>query len=277
MKNIHIIPTKNSSYLSIDDNDNLILHRKQWRKNTQHLYITSNDNITHGDFVILKSGRLCQAQTNSGSLGFNSIDGYAFLYFQDEDKKIILTTDPDLIKNKVQGIDDEFLEWIVKNPDTDFVKTEFGLFNSMGRKLDPNDLGQNQSTAIWKHKIFIPEQKPKTYLDKLQFPELVEELSKYYKVPIIFEKDETIEEAAIKYLDKKYPPRFEDETQQLINVGNKITIGLVDAFKQGAKWQQERSYNEEEVHIILGSYSAHQAVFGAEYTYDMWFEQFKKK
>ena len=31
-------------------------------------------------------------------------------------KKIILTTDQDLIKDGVQAIDDEFLEWFVKNP-----------------------------------------------------------------------------------------------------------------------------------------------------------------
>ncbi len=31
-------------------------------------------------------------------------------------KKIILTTDQDLIKDGVKDIDDEFLEWFVKNP-----------------------------------------------------------------------------------------------------------------------------------------------------------------
>ena len=80
-------------------------------------------------------------------------------------------------------------------------------------------------------------------------------------------KQETLEEFAKKESLKIY--------------GNFTTEGIQSnvngAIIKGAKWQQERSYNEEEVHRILGSYSAHQAVFGAEYTYDMWFEQFKKK
>ncbi len=36
-------------------------------------------------------------------------------------KKIILTTDQDLIKDGVQAIDDEFLEWFVKNPSCEYV------------------------------------------------------------------------------------------------------------------------------------------------------------
>lgn len=52
------------------------------------------------------------------------------------------------------------------------------------------------------------------------------------------------------------------------------------SFKLGAKWQQEQNknlYTEEEVHKILGSYSAHKEVFSYKYTYNKWFEQFKKK
>lgn len=45
----------------------------------------------------------------------------------------------------------------------------------------------------------------------------------------------------------------------------------------GAKWQAERMYSEEEVHKILGSYSANKEVFSHKYTYNKWFEQFKKK
>ena len=51
----------------------------------------------------------------------------------------------------------------------------------------------------------------------------------------------------------------------------------IKGIELGAKWQQERSYSEEEVHLILGSYSAHKVAFSHKYTYDMWFEQFKKK
>lgn len=42
-------------------------------------------------------------------------------------KKIILTTDQDLIKDGVQKIDDTFLEWFVNNSDCEFVETKISL------------------------------------------------------------------------------------------------------------------------------------------------------
>lgn len=73
-------------------------------------------------------------------------------------KKIILTTDLDLIKEGVQEIPDEFLEWFVQNPSCEEVKTIYGLFNTMGRQVDPNNLGQNHSHCVWKYKIIIPKE-----------------------------------------------------------------------------------------------------------------------
>jgi hypothetical protein len=36
----------------------------------------------------------------------------------------------------------------------------------MGRQVDPNNLGQNHSQCIWKHKIIIPKEEPKQRLEK---------------------------------------------------------------------------------------------------------------
>ena len=41
-------------------------------------------------------------------------------------KKIILTTDQDLIKDGVQAIEDEFLQWFVKNPSCEWVEVGYG-------------------------------------------------------------------------------------------------------------------------------------------------------
>ena len=71
-------------------------------------------------------------------------------------------------------------------------------------------------------------------------------------------KQETLEEASERAVKSGL---FKDET----------------LFIAGAKWQQERSYSEEELHKILGSYQAHIPLFSDKYIYDMWFEQFKKK
>ena len=78
-------------------------------------------------------------------------------------------------------------------------------------------------------------------------------------------KQETLEEAAEK---------FRSENPGTTQGGNNTKI--LNAFKNGAKWQQERSYSEEELHKIIGSYQAHIPLFNHEFTYDMWFEQFKK-
>ena len=49
-----------------------------------------------------------------------------------------------------------------------------------------------------------------------------------------------------------------------------------DAFIKGAKWQAERMYSEEEVHIILNSFKS-LISSGYNKPYFDWFEQFKKQ
>ena len=51
----------------------------------------------------------------------------------------------------------------------------------------------------------------------------------------------------------------------------------VDSFKRGAKWQQERSYSEEEVINIAKQAFVLGKDFGLIGTFNEWFEQFKKK
>ena len=73
-------------------------------------------------------------------------------------------------------------------------------------------------------------------------------------------KQETLEEAG----EKLYPNR-ESFLYRFQNIERK-------AFIDGAKWQQERSYSEEEVLQILSSYADWPINNVKE-----WFEQFKKK
>ena len=71
--------------------------------NPQHIYITSYEDINENDYIITKDGRLVQVSY----LLSKDLEGAS---------KVILTTDQDLIKDGVQSIPDEFLEWFVKNP-----------------------------------------------------------------------------------------------------------------------------------------------------------------
>ena len=68
----------------------------------QYIYIASDEEIKEGDWFLEKAGRQYPIQWN----GVDKLNRHC--------KKIILTTDP--LLHGVQAIDDEFLEWFVKNP-----------------------------------------------------------------------------------------------------------------------------------------------------------------
>jgi len=112
MKNIHIIPTDKPSRLFMDDkttNIYLSLENNLF-KNGLNIYITSDEQAKTGDY------------------GYIPFEGGTVKlvgkYFADDWKKIILTTDQDLIKDGVQAIGDGFLEWFVKNPSCEKVEVE---------------------------------------------------------------------------------------------------------------------------------------------------------
>jgi len=190
MKNIHILPTDKLSRLFITDNKLFNYHNPQQGDDVkiinQHIYINSDEEISDFEnniWVIL--GTRVWLWKNTMALRSNN-----------KPKKIILTTDKDLIKDGVQAIDDEFLEWFVKNPSCEEVKVVEGTF-TVG-EMSKLPLG----TRNLKYKIIIPKEKT---------------------------KQETLEEVAERMFVKE---------EQFI-------------FKLGAKWQQGRSYSEEEVLPLL--------------------------
>jgi len=125
MKNIHILPTDKPSYLYENIKGKLGFN-KGWDiipfgRLNQNIYITSDEEIKDGDWLIVNDEDVMQMKSSydndmSGEdiwVG-DSLNGYAT--YKDNCKKIILTTDQDLIKDGVQSIDDTFLEWFIKNP-----------------------------------------------------------------------------------------------------------------------------------------------------------------
>ena len=112
MKNIHLLPTDKPSRLFKDDFGKLIysinMDQEQNHFEPQHLFITSDEEIKAGDWYYLPRTNLVYECTEDPTeLNLERSLGV---------RKIILTTDPDLIKDGVQAIDDDFLEWFVKNP-----------------------------------------------------------------------------------------------------------------------------------------------------------------
>jgi len=143
MKNIHILPTdKPSRMVQIKDNLFFTTTTEIPGGVFKHIYITSDEEIKEGDWMYYKhfgEDIVCKYDTMNGQ---NTNVNEHKPYYQ----KIILTTDQSL--EGVQAIDDEFLEWFIKNPSCEWVE----LVNYLVRI----------SNFDWKteYKIIIPQEEP---------------------------------------------------------------------------------------------------------------------
>lgn len=121
MKNIHILPTDKPSRLSILNSGKLNFGAEfisSSNSKAQNIYIINNETIKEGDYIInIESLGIFQHHYKDGSL-------------RKQLRKIILTTDKELIKDGVQEIDDTFLEWFIKNPSCEFVRIGKGYFKN---------------------------------------------------------------------------------------------------------------------------------------------------
>jgi len=163
MKNVHVLLTDKPSRF-FNTNTGEFHFREHYAPDTiqtcknHNIYITSDEEIKVGDCVLL---------TNSNILSKCGMIPLPFPW-----KKIILTTDQDLINDGVQPINDEFLEWFVKNPSCEKV----GIENGWGLEID---------IETPYYKIII--QKEENIYDEY----LKDELKKYKNIKaIVFNKPE---------------------------------------------------------------------------------------
>lgn len=206
MKNIHILPTDKPSrlgyltkkgkevYKDLRLFDRLISNILD--SENQHIYITSDEEIKEEDYFI-RDGSIHKCfRVHKKDIEFLTSIGSVYcgsntFWSKEFCKKIVLTTDQYLIKDGVQAIDDEFLEWLVKNPSCEYVEIE-KYFHEVGDNYD--------------YEIIIPSEEP---------------------------KQETLEEAAREYC------RYRENTLE-------ENFAFID-FINGAKWQQEKMYSEEDM------------------------------
>jgi hypothetical protein len=232
MKNIHLLPTVKPSRLFKVSGELKLTRNFDFYNGSeyQNIYITSDEEIKEGDWCIVGNG------VSKLNTQFTSKEEINAIW-----KKIILTTDQNLIADGVQSINDEFLEWFVKNPSYESVevKKRYSDFT-----LDP----------FVGYKIIIPQEEP-------NFTEVtVNAFKKSMDLNLEPEpKQETLEEAIKReYEARKFNSDFPFDPQ---------------SFKLGAKWQAERMYSETEVLQLLLRL---QQAESYNNLYD-WFEQFKKK
>ena len=122
MKNLHLLPTEKPSRLIQAEDDELMLLNELYENTyniNKHIYITSDEEIKDGEWHLhYYEGKPVISKSHNSAVKVINEIAEQFGY-----KKIILTTDQNLIKDGVQEIDDEFLEWFCsKNGQVDFVK-----------------------------------------------------------------------------------------------------------------------------------------------------------
>lgn len=155
----------------------------------QILYITSDEEIKVGDWYYLpRTNSVHKCIEDSTELNLERSYGVA---------KIILTTDQDLIEDGVQPIDDEFLEWFVKNPSREYVNfTSHG--NEKGTKdyeliipkKVPNQTDEKGRPMTYWGGLAETNQDNRMYSEK----EVIDLLIKMNSWPTIFEGKEDITE-----------------------------------------------------------------------------------
>jgi len=130
MKNVYVLP---HSEIGFDP-----------KKNT-NIYITANEKPKLNDWFLDILDNVMFRVTEEDIL-IAELDGLPFNF-----KKIILTTDQDLIKDGIQAIDDEFLEWFVKNPSCEFVEVNDWM----------DDKGNIAFNGKTRYQIIIPKEELK--------------------------------------------------------------------------------------------------------------------
>jgi len=233
-KNIWLVPTDKPSRLVYIKGTSNRYHLLNYNDNDYYesfnICITNDEEIEKGDFMIeIDTKWVLIAQKK---------------YIKNKDyKKIILTLDQDLIKDGVQAIPDEFLEWFVKNPSCEEVDVEHNLIDFKGGLEFKFKVG---------YKIIIPKEEPKQSIKNKILYETSEETKQkardygdrlvnkqeLERGITITHKQETLEEAALKYAQKQMY----------------WSQGVSNGFIAGAKWHEEQerhSYSEEEVKNLI--------------------------
>ena len=147
MKNIHVLPTDKPSRFFITNEDEYGF-REHYVPDTMqtikcmNIHITSNEEIKEG-VEQWYLDKFLNKPMNSGSAQYG-----------EKQNVIILTTDQDLIKDGVQPIPDEFLEWFVNNPSCESVEVD----------RDEREVGNHLGGVVIEYgdyKIIIPQKEPK--------------------------------------------------------------------------------------------------------------------
>jgi hypothetical protein len=291
MKNIFVLPTDKPSRLAKHSSGSFhIVANKSHKKGlynmtNQNIYITSDEEIT-------------------GKIGFNIKENKIQFFnshpkYDESGKKIILTTDPQLIADGVQAIDDEFLQWFVKNPscekvevrkigeewiyNADVPKEEFKTLPDVNwqseiiNKVWDEEVEESFATQLFSdNSKIIPDYfQPKSHLENV-----LEQLDNLEST--VDEFVENSNEEKLREAGERYESTFEEFSQGTESID----------FIAGANLQAERMLTDGDLVKLLdfvskeynisngvGWFHSHESIedVSSKEVLDKWFEQFKKK
>jgi hypothetical protein len=242
--NIHLTPTDKPSRLFYNVGGAL-LFRNYENHNGVNIYITSDEEIKDGDWMI-------RGNEQPTLVTPNFFWDFGVRYY-----KIILTTDPDLINDGVQAIDDEFLEWFVKNPSCEEVKVDkfiserYFVTNPIIPKEEPKqEWSPTQGEEVW-IKVFSNWSKG-TYVGY--------DVTK--ETHIVREDEEggghlMSSSQVLPYYEMPNKPKQKTLKEEFYKYGKSLGISINDLQRLMllSKQQQERSYSEEDMReVILTSF-----------------------
>lgn len=213
----------------------------------KELYITSDEEIKEDDYRMNVQRSYFKKSDKEGLEYYNKRN--------DVFKKIILTTDQDLISDNVQAIDKEFLEWFANNSSCEYVEVQ--KFNGFA-EVYLTSIPKEESNYNMKDEIEWLSNNPQC--------KQIESCSNSLSKKCICPKEETLEEAMNQegYMESDYDKIWRD------------------GVEFGSKWQAERMYSEEEVISIFKEWEEFNIVQDSfdgqdDLTFIEWFKQFKNK
>lgn len=142
-------------------------------------------------------------------------------------KKIILTTDADLVKDGVKAIPDDFLEWFIKNPSCEYIEVK--------------PLLSNNGRALFGYKMVIPKEVIETdNLEKEMF-ELEQELD----IPSHLRFHNSKTQTEIDW------SKFPKSTQEQVGYVENKQGTMSEAIKQVINEQLQKEPNQSAVEFLV--------------------------
>jgi hypothetical protein len=294
MRNIHILPTDKPSRLVKNLQYNTFWLRTDYidrevkrgveELQYQNIYITNDEIVTEYltglYFIDIDTGRndiFSPIYINKETIAAGKF--HTYMNNGSMCKKIIMTTDPQLIADGVQPIPDEFLEWFVKNPSCESVEVAELKCTGQCWKFIESDYEETCLSGCEKieYKIIIPKEENKVLVEMQQILKKDSKIMGHYEScdlchynaffkylyngEILYRcqghKIVDINNLKSKFGFGSNEPKqetLEEAARKYANITHNRPLDEEeryykdyqkhDGFIEGAKWQQEQIYNQ---------------------------------